>query len=326
VSVAGDFELRDPDSGTVVHRGRARTLAPAAWLAGRAALRLCPAEGDLRIGTARYPGDLLLLARAGEDGCDLVLETDVESYLPGVLAGELSADFPAAALRCQAIASRTYVLHQVEVAAAERPWHVSDDHMSQVFLGIPPASGEVFRRAVAETRGLVLLWRGHPLCAYFHSTCGGHTADATEVFGDEPSPPLAGTPCEFCRASGYYRWKETFPAAEAGQVLGLGGPVTAARIGTRDRGGRALTLDFAGVRTVRIPAADVRFRLGTSRLYSTLIRTIAVREGELVVEGAGWGHGVGMCQMGARGLALAGLGAADILAHYYPGAGLFRLY
>jgi stage II sporulation protein D len=248
----------------------------------------------------------------------------VERYLPGVLAGELTPSFPGASLRAQAVASRTYALNRRASAPSDRPWHVTDDTATQVFRGL--TTDRRLLSAVSDTRGMLLSWRGRPLPAYFHSTCGGHTAPAHEVFGGSPVPPLTGVPCEWCGDSRYFRWSAEMAFPDLLKALGVSGPLRGAEISRRGRGDRALQFSFLAPTPVRRSAADLRARLGTSRLRSTLVFEIARRGNLLVFRGGGWGHGVGMCQIGARGLAARGASAGDILAHYYPGALLSRWY
>ncbi len=324
-SVPGGYRVISTAGGETVESGRdlSREI-PARGASLPAALRIVTDGSPLRVGDRSYPGDLLLVP--AEQGVLLVLETDVESYLPGVLAGELTADFPPAALRAQAVASRTYALQAREARAARRPFDLADDQTSQVDRGLPGPRGEPFRAAVRATRGMVLLYRGRLLPAYFHSTCGGHTASAAEVFGGPLVPPLAGVPCEYCRASRLFRWERRLPLETVRRALGLPGPIRSVTVSRRDRGGRALAFRFRAPDPVDLPAATVRRKLGPGVLYSTLILRLETTDTELVLSGGGWGHGVGLCQMGALGMARAGAAAGDILRHYYPAADLVRMY
>jgi stage II sporulation protein D len=257
---------------------------------------------------------------------ELIVETDLESYLPGVLEGELGASFPPAALRAQAVAARTYALHKTTVARSGASFDVADDQSDQVFRGTPATGRGVLFDAVAATRGMVLLHAGQPLPAYFHSTCGGHTSPVEAVFGGSAIPALSGVPCGYCAGARYYRWEVRIPLLDASRSLGLGDAMTGLRIGQRDRGGRARTLVLLSDRETVRRASEVRMALGPARLRSTLIRGIKISGPDLRFMGGGWGHGVGLCQMGARGMAESGAAASDILRHYYPGAQLLRLY
>ena len=262
----------------------------------------------------------------GPGGVDLIVETDLESYLPGVLAAELGASFPVATLRAQAVASRTYAVFKADAAPPGRSWDVADDQSDQVYRGTPPVNAGPLFKATEATRGIVLLHAGRPLPAYFHSTCGGHTSAAHDVFGGGPIPSLSAVPCTFCEGTRYYRWEAKIPLLQASRALGMGDGLSSLHIGATDRGGRARTFKLVATGSSERPAAEVRMAIGPSVLRSTLLRSIKVSGPDIRFEGGGWGHGVGLCQMGARGMALRGAASSDILSHYYPGAGVFRLY
>jgi stage II sporulation protein D (peptidoglycan lytic transglycosylase) len=307
------------DSGVNLDR-----MIPTAGGRLHGALRLLPEARVFNVGDRVYEGTLLLRPRQG--GVDLIVETDLEAYLPGVLAREMGAGFPPAALRAQAVAARTYALFRTATAPTGRSFDVADDQTDQVYGGTPSgAFGPVFA-AVAATRGMVLFHLGRPLPAYFHSTCGGHTAAVEDVFGGPPIPPLAGGPCRYCTASAHYRWECRLPLTEASRRLGCGSTLRDIAVGRTDRAGRAVTFRLTTTSVFERPAQDVRMALGATELRSNFIEWIKVVGPDLRCNGRGWGHGVGLCQMGARGMALSGASASDILRQYYPGADLFRLY
>jgi stage II sporulation protein D len=314
---------RETDAATGEEVARGASLSRELALAGAridGPLRF-ETDGEFAVGGRRYRGALLLVP--GEDGVLPIVETDLESYAPGVLAGELGRAFPAAALRAQAVASRTYALSRIQDRPADRPYDVADDTSDQRFLGLVGAEDAALSRAAADTRGLVLTDGHGPITAYFHSTCGGHTASGHEVFEVPESAPLGGVPCRWCVRSSKYRWQVSFPLAAVASRLGLEASPGAVTVDRSPRTGRALTLRFG---EAAVPAAEVRSRLGVDRFLSCLLSAVEMQGSEVRFEGRGWGHGVGMCQMGATGMAKEGASAGDILAHYYPGATLSRIY
>ena len=245
----------------------------------------------------------------------------------GVIGKELGAGFPPASLRAQSIAARTYALFASRERGRKDGYDVRDDQSDQVFGGLLEPRGGPLTRAVEHCRGMVLNHRSRMFKTFYHSTCGGHTADKKDVFGGPAIPPLAGVPCAFCTKSKYYRWtNESLTTDEVRVVLGLPGRLEAAGVAARDRSRRVSRFRFRCPDPVEMGGVEVRSRLGPGVLRSTLVFEIRVAGDRLHVSGGGWGHGVGMCQMGARGMATAGASAADILAHYYPGAELRRLY
>jgi stage II sporulation protein D len=234
--------------------------------------------------------------------------------------------FPPAARRAQAVAARTYALYKKGIRPPDRGWDVTDDTSDQVFVGLVGPIDAALVRSAADTRGLVLTFAGAILPARYSSTCGGHTVPASEGLGAEDLPPLVGMPCRWCRKSRKFRWRRELPLADVVTALRLPGPPTGVEITRSARTGRALTLRFLGERPVERSAADVRSRLDPDTMLSVLLDAVEVRGDTIEFRGRGWGHGVGMCQMGATGMAKAGASPGDILAHYYPGALLSRIY
>lgn len=315
-----DYEVAsDPEYGLAV--GPYRVPGPVRIAAKEAG-------GFVRVDGRRYLGDLV--ARANRGGTVTVVdELDIEDYLRGVLPAEMSPDWPLEALKAQAVVARTFALAnrgKFESAGFD----LSGDVRSQVYAGGGPRAPQV-ERAVRETRGEVLGWKGTLLSAFYHSCCGGHTADYGSVWGAGNSPkPLRGVADRWCKASPQYSWSAYFADEDLLAALQRRG-----RHATRLKGIRVLRRDGAGfARTLRVSAreddydlkaADLRAWLGASDLKSVKIDRIARRRRGFEFIGRGFGHGVGLCQWGSRGMAGKGLGYRRILGHYFPGAALTRL-
>ncbi len=286
-------------------------------------------DGSLSIGGRAFRGGLVLR----NDGKGHVTATnliDLEEYVAGVLFGEMPERFGVEALKAQATVSRTYALYHF-LAGRE----LADDQGSQVYRGMDRESASA-RRIVDATRGEVLTWNGQLIQAFFCSTCGGSTACAHEVFGIKVPPPLdAHVTCGGCGDSPNYRWSRKIPLARVGAFYkNAFGASLSIKVDERDAVGRALALSVVDSRdqVVDRPLAD-RFRNDfnfgkplSAQFPSTWIESTRRDGANLRVEGRGFGHGVGMCQYGARGLASRGLGYRQILARYYPGTELRGLY
>jgi len=286
-----------------------------------ASLTLLPVRGVFVLDGRAFAGRLVF--RHGR----LINVVPLENYVLGVLRGELPLpEVPAAAAAAQAIAVRSYTFHYLEQRKAE--FDVDDTTLFQRYVGLRYAPQDDHLRAgVRATRGEYLAWNGHPLKAYYHSTCGGHTTDIRTGLGQDNVPPMRGVACEHCRASKYYRWQSVLTEAEILKAARLNGPLRGLSIAERGTGGRALRLGIEADRTSRVLlASEFRLRAGPSHLRSTLILGLEPVAGGYRVEGAGWGHGVGLCQMGAIGLAKEGATGEEIAAYYYPGAVLSRAY
>jgi SpoIID/LytB domain protein len=262
---------------------------------------------------------------------------DMETYLHGVLMPEMGAKFPIEALKAQAVAARSYALARLRGHGdGDRDRVLKRTEMDQVYRPQAPVPDSI-RIAVEATRGEILGTLAAPLLAYYHSTCGGATRDAAPYF--DPSSPIRGVPCPFCRESRYYRWQREYSLEKLTRVLSaaarITGPITAFQLET-DRSGHAVHVRVAhasGVASLGGDAFRVLINRGLARsrdeqLLSTLIEAIEVdpARSRVRVRGRGWGHGVGMCQMGAAGMARQGYDYRRILAHYYVGFSANRVW
>ncbi|MEZ6016628.1 MAG: SpoIID/LytB domain-containing protein [Planctomycetota bacterium] len=322
---------------------------------GRSVTLTAPTDGALRLGGNAYPGALTFSAHPAS-GLAVYNEAPLEGYVAGVVASELSIwSAPPAELEAQAIAARTYALGQLSHRARERALvELVDGVQDQAYRGLYQANN-ASTRAIAErldaavraTHGMVLM-RGDQLEeARFHASCGGHTASFADIFtepGFDPGP--TGAPCPPCQeraqreaAAGQpdakrpLGWRVTVPheaLARAGKALGLGGAILAVAPKRLDASGRWLDAQVRGPKGLTvIPYDDLRRALGYGVVKGArLVRAVPafgqpIRSG-LVLEGLGRGHGVGLCQEGARDLARDGWSAEQILALYYPGARIER--
>ncbi len=305
-------------------------------------LRLDDPGGGWRLGDRLYPGDLLVEVRSG-GGLRLSAWLDLEEYVRGVVAAEVVLwDAPQALLEAQAIAARSYAVAQLDqrAAAGPRPSLV-DSVLDQAFRGrYEPTAAEknrgVDRRldaALAATAGWVLEHRGRVLDARFHAACGGHTAAFADVFPEPDPGAMTAVPCPPCQADPS-AWSYTVSAgvlARIAQERGLGAPLVSPKPMRLDNHGRWLEIELVGRdRSERIPAGELRRAVGWQQMRSSAVRRTWPAPGEtiaggLFLEGVGHGHGVGLCQTGARRMAAAGRSSETILAHYYPGARLGRM-
>ncbi len=297
-----------------------------------------------------FPGHIELVPLT-EGGFDAVNHTPLEAYLPGVLKRELPDRWSPATYLAQAIAARSYALDRMITLGIGRHYDVVDSQASQAYAGI--TTHRLAQRAVADTTGMVLTWRSRILPAYYASTCGGVGQSAYDAFGinrdTEPLIPHQNDP--FCLNTKHARpttftrnrallsqriaaWGKArnLPIAE----LGLLQSIETQRKNNLDRPVRFMLADTAG-HAYSLSAESLRLacnyspdgiqappkgtRLGTS-LFHVSIDEDLVRFEDV----RGLGHGVGLCQYGAEGMARAGHDALDILGRYYPGVHLERAY
>lgn len=287
-------------------------------------MRLEPTDGDLfRYKGKSFAGDVRV-RRDGRGRLEVSNVLDIEEYVAGVLFSEMPSNFPDDALKAQAVAARTYARWRLD--HGETLLRSTD--ADQVYGGAGPKHARA-RALVAATRGQVLEADGRPLCSFFMSTCGGATVDGPEVFKDAPRAGLIGVECEWCKASPKYRWKRTLSLAELERRLKVTG--LAAIDVERDRFGHALRFTVrssAGKNRLESQEFRRQWNAGAKddgdKLPSAWALRLDVGRAGVTFEGAGFGHGVGLCQFGAAGLGATGKSWREIVTYYYRGAQLVR--
>ncbi len=293
--------------------------------------RLTPVDGALiRVGADRYRGALILRLDPGQT-VTVVEEVPVEDYLEGVLPNEMDPDWPLEALKAQAVVARSFTYANMGKFRKDG-FDLTSDTRSQMYRGVTAVNASV-RRAVRETRGEVLGWHGELLRVYYHACCGGRTENAAEAWGGDPKatpPPLRGVKDPWCapsphmRWTAYFAWQDVMAAIEEHRALP--GPLKALKIARRDVAGyvRAFVAR-SGKSDVEVKPSDLRGALGAGELKSLRISRLIVKKKGLEFVGAGSGHGVGLCQWGARVQAEKGRAYEQILRFYFPGADLSEI-
>jgi stage II sporulation protein D len=267
--------------------------------------------GGFTFNGRRYRGTFAPAA----DG-SIVSTVSLEEYLYSVVPREMSPSWPDAALQAQAICARTYVLQR---SNPHRNYDVVPSELDQVYGGVASES-PAGRAAVDATHGQVLRFDDRFAQVMYSSCCGGHTEASSEAWGGAPFPYLQGVPCTYCTASPDYRWRRDLPLANLTETfateLAPFGALRDVRIGATDSSGRARTIELVAERgSAFVKGSAFRMRVGPRIVRSLLITKLDSQS----IEGGGLGHGVGLCQWGARGMALDGRTARDILSQYFPG-------
>jgi stage II sporulation protein D len=276
-------------------------------------------DAPIRWNGREYPAPLEVV-RDGE-GIALVNELPLEDYLAGVLRAEASERWPAEMLRAQAIAARTYAAHH-RVLGAGKPYHIVASTAHQLYIGRVPPTSPVWA-AVRDTAGQVLLWEGEVFPAFYHTESGGFTEDPRTVFAARNMPALRAVRCEFSGNSPHFYWNLDLRLADLADALRRNGAdvgaVSAIEVTERTMSLRAATVVVTGSRgATRLRGNDFRRMVGYDTLKSTLF-AVVVEDDVARFSGRGYGHGVGMCQWGAKGMAEQGYTARQILELYYPG-------
>jgi stage II sporulation protein D len=277
-------------------------------------------------GGARYRGAPAIV-RMPNGREAVIANLDVDTYLYGVVGLEASPGWPAAALQAQSILARTYALQHRTLG---RPYDVTMTESDQRYGGIGAESPAAIA-AVDATRALQLTYAGGPASVFYAACCGGHTEDAGELWGHAELAYLRGVACSYCTAAPDYRWQRSVPLASVAAALGtrVRGPITGFALGPADPSGRPRTLDvLASDAALTLTTTEFRALVGPNVIRSTWIRRLGIDStqavAQAVIEGSGRGHGVGLCQWGARGMSVAGASVSQILALYFPGTVLAR--
>ena len=347
----GPLVITHDRSGFVITDGQGQTVR---W--ALPALRIESSAGSVSLDGTAYPGRLELVTVTTSTGqptgrIDAVNHVGMERYLPGVLSKELYANWEPAAYRAQAIAARSYAIWEMNLPRRRSShFDLEAGQASQAYLGLD--ASEKAKQAVAATRGQVLVFEGRVLPAFYSSCSGGTGQDAYAVFPEKVDDlaPLRGREHgAWGQASSKFRWgpvtqtnarltqaMQRWGRANEHPISELTGvrdirPIAHNRVGrpTRyavtDTNGRRYDLHSGQLRRAANTAVPGDPADSTHTLFSSHV-DVAVSGPNVTFTGKGYGHGVGMCQWGAQGMAQRGYDHPAILGFYYPGAAVQRGY
>ncbi len=283
------------------------------------------------------------------DNVRLINIVYVEDYLRGVVPPELGkrSDNEIEAVKAQAVAARTYAMAHLQQYKGE-PYDMKSSIYDQVYEGAS-VENRLVNKAIDATAGDVATFEDKLINAYYHSTCGGETDNISQVW-DRPEIPYLKAVADSgaCSWSKYFTWKEVFSeqqlrgrieqymASDRGRDLRIG-RIRDVKVVSRTPGGRVAELQVDTDSDIyRFHKDRIRWVIGRTSnpdliLPSDRFDVIIDRDAggditTLTFKGSGYGHGVGMCQCGAIGMARAGRTFDRILKHYYTGIEIKKLY
>lgn len=283
--------------------------------------------GEISQGKNTEPQLRVYLADEGS-----VVTMDIEEYIQGVVAAEMDPDWPQEALAAQAIEARTFTLQKIaeQGTLPDRDAHASTN-IEEFQAYDPTRINDNVREAVNKTRGMVAVYQGNFVRAWFHAYCGGITATpkaGLNFQGEEP-PYLkpVENPCREYVDDKTEFWSKTFSKAEIrAAVISIAnedpGDFTNIEIGESENG-RAINFVIGGV---NVSAPEMRLALGSTEFRSTVVDEPVITGNEVKFAGRGYGHGVGLCQWGAKGWADEGLSAEEIVENFFPGVDIQKLW
>jgi len=277
-------------------------------------------DSSINVDNRRYRGEIDIIQNANKS-LTVINTVDVEDYVRGILYHEISHRWPLEAIKAQAVAARTYAFYRIK-NNKKNLFDVTDDIYSQVYGG---STSERYRTnlAVERTKGLVMIYNNDVLPAYYHATCAGMTEDAVQLWKTNLAP-LKGVVCSFCANSPHFRWKKNFRSKDVqdklnakGYLLGLIKEIIVEKRNKSDR-----------IETLKIVTRDNQEVVISGKDFRDIIGPNLVRSNNYAVFmkgyyfdliGKGWGHGVGLCQWGAKEMAHERYLFEEILKFYYPG-------
>lgn len=328
VRVDGDGLLATDQGGEPVRfalPAPVRRVGEALSVGGRVLRRLTIASpSTVTVNGKRYRGVIELVP--ADKGVLVINELPLEDYLVGLINCEISSQWPMESVKAQAVVARTYAVYQKR-ARAGAVYHLESTVLDQVYGGCEIEDSRA-ARGVRETAGEILTWAGQPIQAFYHSNCGGRTEVAENVWGFK-LPYLKSVDCAYCSDTPSTRWEQTLPLKKLEPLLrGAGIAVSGLRDireGARNNSGRLTELVLVSSRgNTAVPAVTFRKIVGYTVIKSTNF-LVRVRGDEAVFTGMGYGHGVGLCQWGAKQRASDGFSYREILSYYFPEAVLTRM-
>jgi stage II sporulation protein D len=282
---------------------------------------LITSNGIIEFGTKKYRGSFVLYREGGK--MLIVNRLSIEEYLYGVLPSEISPSWHMEALKAQAVAARSFAFYN-KLAAKDKRYDLESSVNSQVYNGFG-VEAETTNNAVNATRGLVMSYDGAVVQAFFHANSGGMTEDSREVWGGS-LPYLKCVDDPFCSEGKHYKWDYTVTLSKLSDNLSRNGisvgEIYDIKVLERDDSGRVTQLKFYGSGgTHIIKGKDLRTYAGVDSIRSSNFE-VRIDSADALFNGLGWGHGVGLSQEGAQGMAKKGYLFKDILKYYYKGVSI----
>ncbi|MGB9697994.1 MAG: SpoIID/LytB domain-containing protein [Thermodesulfobacteriota bacterium] len=278
---------------------------------------LTPAQGYLQILGRKYEGKITLYPGNNKD-IWIINELPLEEYLVGLVNKEISSQWPLAAVKAQVVAARTYAYYQKE-KRADNLFDVEATVNDQVYAGVD-FEDERAKKAVRETAGEVILYQGKPIFAVYHACCGGKTESPAYLWSGD-YPYLKSISCLYCLDSPHFLWNYQLEIDKLEKILQERGnghlPIQEILAGPRNESQRITKIIIRrDGHDLEIPAPEFRQLLGYDQLRSTNFWVKKVNR-TFSFAGLGWGHGVGLCQWGAKGMAETGADYQSIIKYYY---------
>jgi stage II sporulation protein D len=293
--------------------------------------------GFVNWGKQKYQGELRIIS-SGQKNCDLVNLISLESYLSSLLNKEMRADWPIEVLKAQAVAARSYAIHKIKAlnhTSAEDliPYHLESSEKDQVSGSFYDTTSKT-DKATRDTYGEVLTTKKDEVIeAFYHSKCGGKTFTPDQVWQNHKEG-YSSVECPFCHGKGKATWREKLPKWQFAKYLDQILNKYYGEGGTTDPEQLVVVMDdrdlsqlkvYRGSKLHFIKKSMMRNVMGREVLPSNLFHMEDLGK-NISIKGDGYGHGVGLCQLGALELAKRGYTYKEILKFYFPSFEIKKIY
>lgn len=243
---------------------------------------------------------------------------EIEDYLGSLINSEVNSKWNIELLKAQAVTARTFALFQM-IKNKNNPYDMKSTILDQVYDGYARVSVNSTRAAL-QTKGEILTFNGNVIKAFFHSCCGGQT-DTTDFVWSEKAPYIQSVKDPHCISNSLCLWE--YKISENDLIKKLSSKmkfqtIRQIKVNNKSPASRIVDLSIEGnPKNLTIRAEDLRQRLGYTNLKCTRFTANRI-ENDFIFKGHGIGHGVGMCQLGAKAMADKGSNYKSILTFYFP--------
>lgn len=289
-------------------------------------------NGLITFDNKKYLGNIHVVTSKNNESCDVVNEINIDQYISSLLSKEMNGSWPIEALKAQAVAARTYALNKIKRVDREGFYHLENSEKHQV-------NGDFFDvtmktlRAAKQTAGYVLKnSKGQLVPAFFHASCGGRTLKPNEVWSNKVHGYHKGVNCHHCKTRANWqqgitlkRFKSFLKWLKKNDIVRIKNVNKSISFLRGKPESKVLRIRIAG-KIYKIRKSYLRRYFGRVEFSSNNFYLADYNKKELFFVGKGRGHGVGMCQVGAKALADRGWSYQRILAHYFPDLKIKRVY